>query len=175
MTSSEDSGSSSANRRGAVSMVVTAAPKRRKTWPSSRPIAPPPITIRLSGTVSVSIASRLVQYGVSASPSIGGAQARVAGIEEDGPARLEDLVADDDLVGGPRARAQPRTNVDPLGLEAVHRHRSSQLSVASSRIRRATGAKSGVTSACPAIPSIRRASVSRLAARIIILEGTHPQ
>ncbi len=52
---------------------------------------------------------------------------------------------------------------------------SFQLSVASSRMRWATGVQSGWTVDAPAIPGTRRASASRLAARIIILEGTHPQ
>ncbi len=45
---------------------------------------------------------------------------------------------------------------------------------AASRIRAATGAQSGCTMDAPAMPGIRRASASRLAARIIIFDGTHP-
>ena len=172
--SSEDSGSSNTKSRGAASIVVTAEPKRRKTWPSSRPIAPPPITIRLFGTVSVSMASRLVQYGVSAKPSMGGAQARVPGL------RTIALVASKsssrtETFPPPSNLAQPRTKVTPLPTRRSTATLSSQLSVASSRMRLATGAKSADTRAWPAISSMRPASAKRLAARIIILEGTHPQ
>ena len=51
---------------------------------------------------------------------------------------------------------------------------SFQSSVASSRIRRATGDQSGVTADVPAMPGTRLVSAMRLAARIIILEGTQP-
>ena len=47
-------------------------------------------------------------------------------------------------------------------------------SVASSRIRCATGDQSGVTVDVPAMPGTRLVSAIRLAAGIIILEGTHP-
>ena len=50
---------------------------------------------------------------------------------------------------------------------------SSQAVVASSRIRAATGTQSGSTLALPAVPGIRMPSASRLAARIIIFDGTH--
>ena len=52
---------------------------------------------------------------------------------------------------------------------------SFQVSVASSRMRRATGAQSGVMLAVPAMPSTRWVSAIRLAARIIILLGMQPQ
>jgi hypothetical protein len=53
---------------------------------------------------------------------------------------------------------------------------SSQLSVASSRIRFATGAQSVLTPVMlPAMPVTRRASARRLPARIIILVGMHAQ
>ena len=44
----------------------------RMTCASSTPMAPPPMTTREPGASVASIASRLVQYGVPASPSIGG-------------------------------------------------------------------------------------------------------
>ena len=39
---SDVSGSSRASRRGSASMIVTSAPRRRKAWASSQPMAPPP-------------------------------------------------------------------------------------------------------------------------------------
>jgi len=51
---------------------------------------------------------------------------------------------------------------------------SSQSSVASSLIRIATVGQSGVTVDAPAMPGTRLVSAIRLAARIIILDGTHP-
>ncbi len=69
----------------------------------------------------------------------------------------------------------PRTNRPPLPSKRLTATVSSQVSVASSRMRRATGAQSGVTSEEPAMPGMRRPSASRLAARIIIFDGTHPQ
>ena len=53
--------------------------------------------------------------------------------------------------------------------------RSSQLSVASARIRRATGAQSEVTEALPATLPSRPASAIMSAPRIIILVGMQPQ
>ncbi len=70
---------------------------------------------------------------------------------------------------------RPRTSVPPLSVNLAAATLSFQLSVASSRMRRATGAQSGVMAAPPAIPGIRLPSASRPAARIIILDGTHPQ
>ena len=76
-TSALDSGSSSASNRSAPSTIDTLAPKRANTCPSSTPMAPPPSTTSDRGTVSVSMASRLIQYRPSSSarPGMGGAQA----------------------------------------------------------------------------------------------------
>ena len=72
-------------------------------------------------------------------------------------------------------RPWPRKNCPPLPVNRSTATLSSQSSVASTRIRRATGAQSGCTDAAPAMPGMRCASASRLAARIIILDGTQPQ
>ena len=71
-SSSLDSGSSIESSLGAASTTVTRLPNRANTWASSQPIAPPPSTISDSGSSLVSMASRFVQYGVPARPSIGG-------------------------------------------------------------------------------------------------------
>ena len=76
-TTSEDSGSSSARMRGAASTRVTVVPKRANAWASSAPIAPPPMTTIDAGRSAVSRTSRLVQNGVSARPSTGGAEGEV--------------------------------------------------------------------------------------------------
>jgi hypothetical protein len=71
--------------------------------------------------------------------------------------------------------ACPRKSVPPRSVNLSAATMSSQLSVASSRIRLATGAQLGEMTQAPAIPGIRRPSASRLAALIIILDGTQPQ
>jgi hypothetical protein len=71
--------------------------------------------------------------------------------------------------------ARPRTKWPPLPVKRSTATLSSQVSVACSLIRRATGAQSGLTCAEPARPGIRRASASALPARIIILVGMQPQ
>ena len=173
------SGSSSGSSRSAPSATVTSLPNRAKTWPSSTPIAPPPSTTRDPGTCSVSIASRLVQKGVPARPGIGGTAGAV-------PAAMTTArwarstcspPADRATVTSPGAviRPRPRTRMPPLPVNRSAATVSCQSSVASLRIRWATGAQSGPIRAVPAMPSIRRPSVSRLPARIIILEGTQPQ
>ncbi len=71
------SGSIGPRRRAATSSTVTFTPKRVKPWASSAPIGPPPMTIIDEGSSSARSTSRLVQYGVSASPSMGGAAGSV--------------------------------------------------------------------------------------------------
>ena len=172
--SSLDSGSSGPTSRGPASRTVTVAPKRAKTWASSTPIAPPPMTASEDGTSVASIASRFVQYGVDARPSMGGAHARWPTLIT--TARLATYaVSPTSTRPGPSSRPQPRTKRPPLRSKRSTATVSSQSSVASSRMRAATGAQSGRTSAVPAIEGTRRASASRSAARIIILDGTHPQ
>ena len=76
---------------------------------------------------------------------------------------------------GPETRALPRMSRPPFSRRRSTATWSSQKSVASSRMRLATGAQSGVTTEVPAMPGIRRPSARRFAARTIILDGTHPQ
>ena len=80
--SSETSGSSLVRIRSAVSSRVTRTPNRTKTWESSQPIGPAPTTAIDSGRSVTFTTSRLVQYGVSASPSIGGAPGAVPVAEQ---------------------------------------------------------------------------------------------
>jgi hypothetical protein len=75
----EASGSSGAISRGPASSTVTRTPKRANTWAISQPIAPPPTTTSEPGSLVARTASRLVQYGVPASPSIGSSAGRVPG------------------------------------------------------------------------------------------------
>src|SRR5262245_21803138 len=173
-TSSLASGSSSATSRSSASITVTSTPNLANTWPSSTPIEPPPRMASERGSVSTSIACRLVQYGVPARPSIGGTAGSVPVASTS--ARLAVYSSPPTATErGPVTFAQPRTNVPPLPSSRSTATRSFQLSVASARIRCATGAQSGVTSLAPAMPGMRRASASRLAARTIILLGTQPQ
>ena len=73
-------------------------------------------------------------------------------------------------------RPYPRNSVPPLPVNRSAATVSSQLSVASSLIRVATGAQLGeITVELPAMPGMRRPSASRSAALIIILDGTQPQ
>ena len=71
--------------------------------------------------------------------------------------------------------AVPRTNRPPLPVKRSTATLSSQVSVAWSRIRRATGPQSGSTVDEPARPGMRRASASALPARVIIFVGMQPQ
>ena len=76
-SSSAASGSSLTSSRSAISTRVTCTPNREKTWANSQPIGPPPSTTTDAGSSVSATASRLVQYGVSSRPSIGGAPGRV--------------------------------------------------------------------------------------------------
>ena len=176
------SGSSSGTSRSAPSATATRLPNRAKTCASSTPMAPPPRTTNDSGTCSASIASWLVQNGVPARPGIGGtAGALPAAMTM--PSRARSTCASPAAppagvtVTSPGAviRPWPRTRMPPLPVNRSAATLSSQSSVASSRIRRATGAQSGSISDRPAMPGIRRPSVIRSAALIIIFEGTQPQ
>ena len=138
------------------------------------PMAPPPSTISDDGTSSAAIASRLVQYGTSARPSIGGMAGSVP-VATTIPRVAVSSWSPACTRPGATIRPLARTKRPPLPSNRSTATVSSQLSVACSRMRRATGAQSGWTSAVPATPSIRRASCSRCAARIIILDGTQPQ
>jgi hypothetical protein len=163
-----------ASSRSRASTTVTVTPKRAYTWANSRPTAPPPSTISDPGRVLASTASRLVQYGVPVSPSSGGTAGSVP-VATTTARDASKIWPPTATRPGPANRPWPRTNRPPLPTNRSTATWSFQSSVASSRMRAATGAQSGDTSACPAIPSTRRASASRSAARIIILLGTQPQ
>jgi hypothetical protein len=172
--SAPDSGSSAGSSWPSASTTVTADPKRENTWASSAPIAPPPRTISDRGTCSVSIAWWLVQYGVPARPGIGGI-AGVVPVPMMIPRRARRTSPPTVTSPGAVILPWPRKSWPPLPVNRSAATVSSQSSVASSLIRRATGDQSGATVADPAMPGIRRPSASRLAARIIILDGTQPQ
>ena len=54
------------------STSVTRTPNRTNTCAISTPTTPPPRITRLDGSSRVDVASRLVQYGTSSRPGIGG-------------------------------------------------------------------------------------------------------
>ncbi len=89
--------------------------------------------------------------GVPASPSIGGIAGAVPVPRRRPRSATKVALAHRDLARADEA-AEPRTNGPPLPVKRSTATLSSQLSVASSRIRLATGAQSGVTSAEPAMP-----------------------
>ncbi|MEZ0070823.1 hypothetical protein ABH927_000154 [Planotetraspora sp. GP83] len=71
-------------------------------------------------------------------------------------------------------RPRPRAKTPPASTSRSTATWSFQSSLASSRMRLATGFQSGTTVAVPAWPSTSRAARSLSAAAIIILVGTHP-
>ena len=79
-SSADASGSLTASSRSPCWTTVTRTPNRENTCASSHPIGPPPSTTSEPGTSVTCMASRLVQYGVSASPSTGGVAGRVPGL-----------------------------------------------------------------------------------------------
>ena len=172
------SGSSGPMIRSATSIRVTSTPKRAKVWASSQPIGPPPMTTRLSGSSVRRTTSRLVQNGVSASPSIGRTPGRVPVLSTT-PRRathldLPSAAVDHDPTGSVEAAGaahdpHPRL-LEPLdvavvvpvvgGLRAPGRPRC---------------ASRAAPAAVPPSPSTRRASASTSAARIISFEGVQPK
>ena len=131
------SGSSMGSSRPAASTTVTCAPNLANTCESSAPIAPPPRTMSEPGTSSVSMASRLVQYGDWPRPSIGGMDGSVPdAITIERRARITRRSATDSTVisSGAVSRPRPRMNRPPLPVNRSTATLSSQLSVASSRI-----------------------------------------
>ena len=79
-SSAEASGSLAGSSRSPCWITVTRTPNRAKTCASSQPIGPPPSTTSEPGSSVTCTASRLVQNGVSASPSTGGVAGRVPGL-----------------------------------------------------------------------------------------------
>ena len=171
-----DSGSSTVISRSATSRTVTSAPKRRSAWASSQPIGPPPITAIEAGTSAILNTSRLVQYGVSARPSIGGATGAVPVLRTTPRAAAYTPASGPSTTTrpGPSSRAWPRTTVTPASTRPRTWLSSDQSLVASSRIRCATRPQSGVIVVGPASASAWRASPTRSEARIQSLLGMQP-
>ena len=167
------SGSSATRMRSAASSSVTCEPKRWKTWASSEPMAPAPMTARVPGAAVTFTTSRFVQYGVSANPSIGGAVGCVP-VASTMPERARTCCPPTSTRPSPTSRAWAWTMVAPFSQRRSTTTVSSQPWVASERMRSATGPKSGVTLLSPATSWTSRASARAPAARIIILLGTQP-
>ena len=114
--SSDASGSSAPASRGPGSTMVTRAPKRAMTWPTSRPTDPPPATTSDAGTVSVAIAPRLVQCGTASE------QRRDDGLlpggEDEGVACRDRLAADLDRHGA-RHPGLAADEATPLVTQAI--------------------------------------------------------
>ena len=92
--------------RSPPSTSVTRTPNRTKTCAISTPTTPPPRITRLDGSSRVEVASRLVQYGTSSTPGMGGTNgadpaatmtlaARSVSHVALGPAHLDRAGADD--------------------------------------------------------------------------------
>ena len=99
VTTSAASGSSGPSSRSSASTSVTRVPNRANACASSHPIGPPPSTTSDAGASVCRITSRLVQYGVPASPSIGGHRRLGAGVEHDAEARVVRRAVDLDPPG----------------------------------------------------------------------------
>ncbi len=111
---------------------------------------------------------------MSASPSIGGAAGAVPVLTTT-PFVAVYVVSPTRTRPSPASIPRPRTKVAPLSSSRLTATASFQSSVASSRIRSATGVQSGLTIDEPAIVLTRPASRSVWAAAIIILDGTQPK
>jgi hypothetical protein len=120
-----------------------------------------------------SIASRLVQKLTSSSPSIGGLAGSLP-VAMTTPRVASTRWPSTSTARGPTMRACPRRKIPPLPSKRSTAIWSSQFAVAS-RTRAATGAHEGSAVARPASLATLPVSASALAARIIILEGMHPQ
>ena len=105
-------------------------------------MAPPPRTTIDGGASSVSIAWRFVQKGVPARPSMGGTKALVP-VFTTTARRPRTTRSPTTTRRGPSRRPRPRTNRPPLPSKRSTATVSSQSSVASARMRCATGAQSG--------------------------------
>ena len=107
-------------------------------------MAPPPSTTSDAGTDSAWIAPRLVQYGVPARPGIGGIDGADP-VLTTSAREATYVVPATSTLRGPTMRPRPRTSRPPLPVNRSAATVSSQVSVASARMRCATGAQSGVT------------------------------
>ena len=136
-------------------------------------MGPPPITTTEPGISVSRTASRLVQYGVSASPSIGGTAGSVPVLSTT-PFAATYVVSPTSTRPGPVRRPWPRTNRAPDSSSRSTAAASFQSSVASSRTRAATADQSGCTCAVPPNSGTRCTSATWWAAAIIIFDGTQP-
>ena len=159
--------------RGAASTSVTVVPNRANAWASSAPIAPPPMTTIDAGRSAVASTSRLVQNGVSARPSTGGAAGEVPVLSTT-PREATYRVPLTSTTPVSTSRPWPRTKRTPACSRRSTATVSSQSSVASSRIRACTSAPVGGDLRGAGRVPTRRASASRFAARIAIFEGMQP-
>ena len=123
-------------------------------------------------------ASRLVQYGVSASPSTGGTAGRVPVLSTT-PRRVVYVIVSPPSTSTvtwpvPASRATPWWTVAPASTSRSTAMVSSQPVVASSSMRFATGAQEVLIDASPASEPARRTSATASLARTIILVGMQP-
>ena len=178
------SGSSRPSNRGPVSITVTAVPKRAMPCASSQLMTPPPTTTIERGATRVLSRSRLVHstpstpVDSSPMPSIGGIAGAVpVAMTTPGAACVSPLTSTSRRPDSsrPASRPVPRMNLPPRFSSRSTATVSSQSSVASVRMRVATGPKSGSSDACPASWSTRRDSPSTSAARSTIFDGMQPK
>ena len=172
-TSGLTSGSSLARIRSAASSMVTRTPNLAKTWASSAPIVPAPMTASDEGSSVTCMTCRLFQYGVSARPGIGGTDGAAPGATTTAR-RARKTSPSTSTVRGPVTVPWPRTTRAPRRSSAATFFESSQSLVATVRMCSATGAHEGSTVALPARSFTRRASTREYAARDITLDGTQP-
>ena len=133
VTSLLDSGSSSARIRSATSRMVTCTPNRENACAISTPIAPAADHDQAGSAASLSCtASRLVQYGVSARPGIGGTPGSVPVLSTT-PRLATNVSSPTSTVRSPASWPCPRTNVAPLSTSRSTATWSFQSSVASDR------------------------------------------
>ena len=138
--------------RSCASTIVTRTPNRANTCASSTPIAPPPSTSSDDGTV-VGLDRLLVRPVRRVRQPVDRRDDRGRADRRSRRPRLASMVSSPTApASGRRGVAVPRTKRPPLPTNRSTATLSSQLSVASSRIRLATGAQSGSTVAWPAMP-----------------------
>ena len=173
-SSADASGSLTAQSRSPCWTTVTRTPNREYTCASSHPIGPPPSTTSEPGTSVTCTASRLVQNGVSASPSTGGSAGPGAGVERRtrlvGHGSEPSAGAPPPRAGRPagrrRAARSPRASCEPLDgdpvVPVVGGLPADPLG---------DGAQLDRPSTSPASSDARPASASASPARTIILAG----
>jgi len=163
---------------GPCCTIVTRTPNRENTWASSQPIGPPPSTTSEPGSSVTRTASRFVQYGVPASPSIGGTAGRVPGLSSTPRVAAYVVVvppgSSTRTRPGPSRRPTPWWKTAPASRSRSTAIESSHPVVASSSMRRATTDHAGAIVASPATAAARRTSATTSLPRTIILVGMQP-